>query len=182
MPFPYSAQGVLGLARGEGPHPSWSFARRVDSSGYWPVVQRAGGIGRTPAAAKHAVMVTVELVAPAEVIVFTTVTLHVTSYPAPVEKEGGLHWLTAGALAAAVASGGWVAEAVTVAATQPRITMTAATPDESRTLGHGGRKADSSWCDPISMTTWRSSQDGTRGGQYVRPTSPRRPGSVLGGG
>jgi len=33
-------------------------------------------------------MVTVELVTPAEVIVFTTVTLRVTSYPAPVGKEG----------------------------------------------------------------------------------------------
>jgi hypothetical protein len=32
----------------------------------------------TPAAARHALMVTVELVAPVEVVVFTTVTVQVT--------------------------------------------------------------------------------------------------------
>ena len=45
----------------------------------------------TPAAAKHALVVTVELVAPVEVVVFTTVTVQVTCFPAVMGKSGGLH-------------------------------------------------------------------------------------------
>jgi hypothetical protein len=47
--------------------------------------------GCTPAAARHALKVTVELVAPVEDVLLTTVTWHVTSSPAPVGKSGGLH-------------------------------------------------------------------------------------------
>ena len=65
------------------------------------VVQPEGG--NTPAAAKQVVAVTVELVAPGEVLVFTIVRVQVTSYPAPVGKAGGSHWLTAGAVASAFA-------------------------------------------------------------------------------
>jgi hypothetical protein len=57
--------------------------------------------GSTPAAAKHAVAVTVELVTPWAEMVFSIVTVQVTSNPAPVGKAGGLHWVTAGAVAAA---------------------------------------------------------------------------------
>ncbi len=64
------------------------------------VVQPEGG--STPAAAKHAVAVTVELVTPWDVMVFSTVTKQVTWNPAPVGKAGGSHWLTAGAVAAAL--------------------------------------------------------------------------------
>jgi len=46
------------------------------------VVQPKGA--NTPAAARHARVVTVELVAPAAVTVFTTVIVHVTWNPAPV--------------------------------------------------------------------------------------------------
>jgi len=46
------------------------------------VVQPKGA--NTPAAARHAVAVTVELVAPAAVTVFTTATVQVTWNPAPV--------------------------------------------------------------------------------------------------
>ena len=53
------------------------------------VVQPKGG--RTPAAARHEVVVTVELVAPWGVMVFTIVVLQLTSNPAPVGKSGGLH-------------------------------------------------------------------------------------------
>jgi hypothetical protein len=67
------------------------------------VVQPAGG--STPAAAKHAVAVIVELVAPAEVTVLVMVMLQDASSPAPVGKAGGLHWLAAGAVAAADAAG-----------------------------------------------------------------------------
>ncbi len=63
------------------------------------VVQPAGG--STPAAAKHAVTVTVELVTPWAVVVFSIVTVQVTWNPAPVGKAGGSHWVTAGAVAAA---------------------------------------------------------------------------------
>ena len=45
----------------------------------------------TPAAAKQALVVTVELVAPVEDVLFTIVTVHVTWNPAPVGKSGGLH-------------------------------------------------------------------------------------------
>jgi hypothetical protein len=45
----------------------------------------------TPAAAKHALVVTFELVEPVEVVVFTTVTVQVTCFPAVVGKSGGLH-------------------------------------------------------------------------------------------
>ena len=45
----------------------------------------------TPAAAKHAFVVTVELVVPVDEVLFTTVTLHVTWYPAVIGKSGGLH-------------------------------------------------------------------------------------------
>jgi hypothetical protein len=57
--------------------------------------------GSTPAAAKHAVAVTVELVTPWAVMEFSIVMVQVTSNPAPVGKAGGLHWVTAGAVAAA---------------------------------------------------------------------------------
>ena len=66
------------------------------------VVQPAGG--STPAAATHAVTVTVELVTPWAVVVLSIVTVQVTSNPAPVGKAGGSHWVTAGAVAAAAAS------------------------------------------------------------------------------
>jgi len=49
----------------------------------------------------HAVVVTVELEAPAGVTVLTIVTVQVTSNPAPVGKSGGLHWLTTGGATAA---------------------------------------------------------------------------------
>ena len=45
----------------------------------------------TPAAAKHSLVVTVELVAPVEDVLFTIVTVQVTWNPAPVGKSGGLH-------------------------------------------------------------------------------------------
>ena len=45
----------------------------------------------TPAAAKHALVVTVELVAPLELTVLTTVTVQVTWSAAPEGKSGGLH-------------------------------------------------------------------------------------------
>ncbi len=45
----------------------------------------------TPAAAKHAVAVTVELVAPLEVTVLTTVRMQVTWSAAPEGNSGGLH-------------------------------------------------------------------------------------------
>jgi len=45
----------------------------------------------TPAAARHALVVTVELVAPVEEVLFTTVTVQVTWNPAVVGKSGGLH-------------------------------------------------------------------------------------------
>jgi hypothetical protein len=45
----------------------------------------------TPAAAKHALVVTVELVAPLELVVLTTVTVQVTWKPAVMGKSGGLH-------------------------------------------------------------------------------------------
>lgn len=67
------------------------------------VVQPKGG--RTPAAAKHAVAVTVEDTAPAEVTVLSMVMLQFTSNPAPVGKAGGSHWVAAGAVAAAEAAG-----------------------------------------------------------------------------
>ena len=53
----------------------------------------SGQLGKgTPAAAKQALVVTVELVAPVEDVLFTTVTLHVTSSPAVLPgKSGGLH-------------------------------------------------------------------------------------------
>ena len=66
------------------------------------VVQPEGG--STPAAARHAVTVTVELVTPWAVTVFSIVTVQVTSNPAPVGKAGGSHWVTAGAVAAAEVS------------------------------------------------------------------------------
>jgi hypothetical protein len=67
------------------------------------VVQPKGG--STPAAAKHAVAVTVEVVAPAEVTVLSMTMVQLTSKPAPVGKAGGSHWVAAGALAAADAAG-----------------------------------------------------------------------------
>jgi hypothetical protein len=57
--------------------------------------------GSTPAAAKHAVAVTVELVTSWAVMEFSIVMVQVTSNPAPVGKAGGLHWVTAGAVTAA---------------------------------------------------------------------------------
>jgi len=79
------------------------------------VVQPAGG--STPAAAKHAVAVIVELVAPAEVTVLVTAILQDASSPAPVGKAGGLHWAAAGAEAAAEATG---AEAIPRKATEAK--------------------------------------------------------------
>lgn len=55
----------------------------------------------TPAAARHALVVTVELVAPVEEVLFTTVTVQVTWNPAVIGKSGGLHWLMAGAVSMA---------------------------------------------------------------------------------
>ena len=62
------------------------------------VVQPVGGT--TPAAARQAVAVTVELVAPWAVTVFWIVRVQVTSQPAPVGIAGGSHWATDGAVAA----------------------------------------------------------------------------------
>ena len=59
----------------------------------------------TPAAAKQALVVTVELVAPVELVEFSTVTLHVTVRPAPVGKSGGLHCDTLGAPVGAADAG-----------------------------------------------------------------------------
>jgi hypothetical protein len=75
------------------------------------VVQPEGGT--TPAAARHAVSVTVELVPPVGVIVLTIFTSQVTSNPAPVGKAGGLHWLDVPATTAfgVTASGGAAAAA-----------------------------------------------------------------------
>jgi hypothetical protein len=67
------------------------------------VVHPAGG--STPAAAKQAVAVIVELVAPAKVTVLVIAILQDASSPAPVGKAGGLHWAAAGAEAAAEATG-----------------------------------------------------------------------------
>jgi voltage-gated potassium channel Kch len=63
------------------------------------VVQPEGG--STPAAARHAVAVTVEVVTPWAETAFSIVMVQVTSNPAPVGKAGGSHWVTAGAVAAA---------------------------------------------------------------------------------
>lgn len=63
------------------------------------VVQPNGG--STPAAAKQAVAVTVELLKPAEVTVLAMLIVHVTWNPAPVGKAGGSHCVAAGAVAAA---------------------------------------------------------------------------------
>jgi len=67
------------------------------------VVQPKGG--STPAAAKHAVAVTVDEEAPVEVTELSTVMVQVTSNPAPVGKAGGSHCAAEGALAAADAVG-----------------------------------------------------------------------------
>jgi hypothetical protein len=67
------------------------------------VVQPKGG--STPAAARQAVAVTVELVAPDAVTLLSIVMVQVTSNPAPVGMSGGLHWATAGAVPAAEATG-----------------------------------------------------------------------------
>ena len=67
------------------------------------VVQPKGG--STPAAAKHAVAVTVDEAAPAEVTVFAMVMVQFTSKPAPVGKARGSHWVAAGEVAAAEAAG-----------------------------------------------------------------------------
>ena len=82
------------------------------------VVQPAGG--STPAAAKHAVEVMVELVAPAEVRVLVIVMLQDASRPAPVGNAGGLHWLAAGAGAVAADAG--------VSTTPPRMSAAHAVP------------------------------------------------------
>ncbi len=90
------------------------------------VVQPAGG--STPAAAKHAVAVIVELVAPAEVTVLVIAMLHDACSPAPVGKAGGLHWAAAGAEAAAEATG---AQVMPISASEPRA-VTAATTATSK--------------------------------------------------
>jgi hypothetical protein len=66
------------------------------------VVQPEGG--STPAAAKHAVAVTVEEETPADVTVLSIVMVQFTSNPAPVGKAGGSHCVAAGAEAAAEAA------------------------------------------------------------------------------
>jgi hypothetical protein len=68
------------------------------------VVQPEGGV--TPAAAKHAVAVTVDEETPAEVTASAMVMVQVTWNPAPVGKAGGSHCAAAGAVAAAEAT--WV--------------------------------------------------------------------------
>jgi hypothetical protein len=81
-------------------------------------------------------VVTTDCVAPSGVIVFTTVTLQVTSYAFPVGKAGGLHCWTAGEVEATVANKGCVADVAIVVATPARITTRAialsldAPPDE----------------------------------------------------
>jgi hypothetical protein len=77
------------------------------------VVQPEGG--RTPAAARHAVAVTVDDSAPADDTVLLMVIVQLTSIPAPVGKAGGLHWVAVGALAAA--------EAAWVSASPPRVSI-----------------------------------------------------------
>ena len=61
--------------------------------------------GNTPAAARQAVAVIVELVAPAAVTVLTISRVQVTWYPAPVGYAGGSHCATLGALTLADALG-----------------------------------------------------------------------------
>jgi hypothetical protein len=65
------------------------------------VMQPEGGV--TPAAAKHAVAVTVDEETPAAVTASAMVTVQVTWNPAPVGKAGGSHCAAAGAVAAAEA-------------------------------------------------------------------------------
>src|SRR5580700_5790217 len=91
------------------------------------VVQPAGG--STPAAAKHAVAVMVELVAPAEVTVLVIAMLHDACSPAPVGKAGGLHWAAAGALTAAEATG---AQVTPISTSEPRAVPAATTPTSQR--------------------------------------------------
>ncbi len=74
-------------------HWSTEVTSRVDEVVLTTGPELSGQLGKaTPAAAKHALVVTVELVAPVEDVLLTTVTLHVTSNPAVLPgKSGGLH-------------------------------------------------------------------------------------------
>ena len=78
----------------------------------------------TPAAASHALVVTVELVTPVEEVLFTTVTVQVTWNPAVIGKSGGLHCVIEGAVVVAPEAAG--AEAMPRKAT-PANAVTAAT-------------------------------------------------------
>lgn len=74
----------------------------------WPevvteVVQPEGG--KTPVAARHAVAVTVDEVAPAEVTVLAMLIVQVISKPAVIGKVSELHCVTAGAGVAEEAAG-----------------------------------------------------------------------------
>lgn len=80
----------------------------------------------TPAALMHSLVVTVELVAPVDVVLFTTVTEQVTCSPAAAGrvapgKSGGLHWMTEGAVT--VAAGDSVAAGATAGALCPEATL-----------------------------------------------------------
>jgi hypothetical protein len=91
------------------------------------VVQPAGG--STPAAAKHAVAVIVELVAPAEVTVLVIAMLQDVCSPAPVGKGGALHWVAAGAVAADAAVG---ATETPIRTSEPRAVPAATTARSQR--------------------------------------------------
>lgn len=87
------------------------------------MVQPEGGV--TPAAAKQPVEVTVELVAPSGLMLFTMVTLQFTSNPAPVGKAGGLHWPAVGPAGAATPARGATGVRLSAAAGDPSIGLAA---------------------------------------------------------
>lgn len=104
----------------------------------------------TPAAAKHTLVVTVELVAPLELLVLTTATVQVTWNPAVMGKSGGLHCATAGApLVAAEAT---VAEPRPISASEANAAPAAtATTRERRTLPARDALDESVVCVPLEL-------------------------------
>lgn len=108
----------------------------------------------TPAAAKHALVVTVELVAPLELVVLTTVTVQVTWKPAVMGKSGGLHCATAGApLFAAEAT---VAVLKPMSASEAKAVPAAiATRKNRRTLPARDPLGESFVCAPLELEARR---------------------------
>ena len=115
------------------------------------VVQPAGG--STPAAAKHAVAVIVELVAPAEVTVLVIAMLQDVCSPAPVGKAGGLHWVAAGAVAAEATAG---AKVTPIRTSEPRAVPAATVARSQR--GHDSGAERRRW------NGWRRPSDRALGG------------------